>query len=341
MKPGGAIGTATLPFAIDYRDGADAAAVLADDRVLAAIGYGSFETEGSADPRLVAVPLHPVGRAAPLEVWTSPHTVRRGTAGGVRFAEDGRLLFGWSAVEEQGGSIAAITYAAYRTVVRFCRDTGFPHLIRVSNVVPDINGEQDGLERYRAFCRGRYLALARALVPFEANLPAASAIGSRSGPLLLCFLAGRDAGIGVENPRQLSAYRYPRRYGPKSPSFSRSVLLGAAGGGACLLISGTASIVGHESRHEGDLFGQLAETLDNLDALLGAAVGRLGRALRLSAIKVYLRGSGPAEEIEDRVARRLGAGVPRLVLRGDICRSDLLLEIEGVAVERWPGETLR
>jgi chorismate lyase/3-hydroxybenzoate synthase len=340
MKPGGAIGTATLPFAIDYRDGADPAAVLADDRVLAAIGYGSFGIGEASDPRLVPMPLQPVGRCAPLEVWTSPRGVRRGTAGDVRFAEDGGLLFGWSAVESYG-SIGTTAYAAYRTVLRFCRDAGFPHLIRVWNVVPDINGEQDGLERYRAFCRGRYLALARSLVPFEASLPAATAIGSRSGPLLVSFLAGRQAGIAVENPRQLSAYRYPRRYGPKSPSFSRSVLLGAAEGEACLLISGTASIVGHESRHPGDPFGQLAETLDNLDVLLDTASRRLGRALRLSVVKVYLRGTGRAEEIEDRVARRLGAGVPRLVLRGDICRRDLLLEIEGVAVEPGPGEALR
>ena len=38
-------------------------------------------------------------------------------------------------------------------------------------------------------------------------------------------LAGRaHAGHAVENPRQVSAYRYPRQYGPQPPRFARAML---------------------------------------------------------------------------------------------------------------------
>jgi hypothetical protein len=58
----------------------------------------------------------------------------------------------------------------------------------------------------------------------------------------------------------VSAYDYPRQYGPAAPSFSRAALTPDP----LLLISGTASIVGHASVHLGDVTAQLEETLANL-----------------------------------------------------------------------------
>src|SRR3546814_8116900 len=54
------------------------------------------------------------------------------------------------------------------------------------------------------------------------------------------------------------------------PSFSRATLIGD-GANARLLVSGTASVVGHESLHAGDLTAQLDETMANLDAQIGRA----------------------------------------------------------------------
>jgi len=83
------------------------------------------------------------------------------------------------------------------------------------------------------------------------------------------FLASPARARALENPRQISAYRYPRDYGPDSPTFSRAAIA-AATVGQQLFISGTASILGHESVHIGDAGAQARESAANIAALRGA-----------------------------------------------------------------------
>src|SRR6185437_3381010 len=131
-----------------------------------------------------------------------------------------------------------------------------------------------------------------------------------------------------ENPRQVSAYSYPPIYGPRSPSFSRASIhmLNEA---ETLFVSGTASIVGHKTRHEGDLDGQVAVTIENLRAVIGAAErsasGPLGDHW---AFKVYLHDSGYRDTVDRAIEAAFGPGTQRLYLRGDMCRAELLVEIE-------------
>lgn len=148
---------------------------------------------------------------------------------------------------------------------------------------------------------------------------------------MIYFLAAKTPGIQIENPRQVSAFRYPPQYGPRSPSFSRAVLKRWTGA-SHLFISGTASIVGHVSRHPRDPLAQLDETLANLEALLNHANRFLQASIRLASIKLYLRPDLRAADVQQRLDERLGRDLPRLLLTGDICRDDLLLEIEGLGV---------
>lgn len=134
----------------------------------------------------------------------------------------------------------------------------------------------------------------------------------------------------IENPRQVSAFHYPPQYGRRSPSFSRAVLKNWGEGHEHLYISGTASIVGHASQH-GDLLPQLAETLANLEALLAEADRRAMTPLDLTLLKIYVRPNLDPAPLRDRIVRTFGANVPLLFLRADICRQELLLEIEGLA----------
>jgi chorismate lyase/3-hydroxybenzoate synthase len=101
-----------------------------------------------------------------------------------------------------------------------------------------------------------------------------------------------------------------------------------------LFVSGTASIVGHASAHPGDAVAQLDETLANLEALLdrARAAGHEGAArLRSgSLLKVYVRAGVDAAAVERRLRECLGSDLGLLILEADICRSDLLVEIEAV-----------
>jgi chorismate lyase/3-hydroxybenzoate synthase len=306
-------------------------AALSEDVLAAAVfGAGSI---APSDPRCLRIELEPLAGAGLSEVWQGGGRMRIGTAGPIRYVEDGRHLAGWIDLEETGfHGLDEAAEAAYLGLLQFHATTPYRHVWRIWSFVTGINEGVGDDERYKQFCLGR----ARAFAAVHATLPgigypAATAVGKPTGgrSLQICWLAGRDPGVEIENPRQLAAYRYPRRYGPAAPSFSRAMLVPGL-----LLVSGTASIVGHESVHPGDTIAQLHETLDNLDALLKRAgevaarpVPRLGPE---SLLKVYLRHAADAAPVAQQLHARLGEQLPLVILAADICRDELLLEIEVV-----------
>lgn len=280
----------------------------------------------------LVIPIEPLG-AAFVEVWRSRTSVESNHDQDITFSRSDNALFAHLRVAEHVFSdLETATCEAYQRIYSFTRTQGYPHLLRIWNFLSAINEEQGGIERYQAFCRGRHQALEQ-FATASLQLPAASAIGTRAGSLHIYFLAAREPGIQVENPRQVSAFHYPPRYSPKSPSFSRAVVK-HWGEETHLYISGTASIVGHETRHARDTLAQLDETLDNLEALVRHA-GRshgfcIDSVCDLNALKVYVRNPADAENISARMMQRLGGEIPVMLLHGDLCRADLRLEIEGL-----------
>src|SRR5207248_3880647 len=128
---------------------------------------------------------------------------------------------------------------------------GYPHLLRVWNYLPDINRDSHGTERYRQFNSARQQVLRECGRALTGKVPAASALGATSdSPLAVYFLAGRTAPTFLENPRQVSAYHYPRQYGSHSPVFSRATLLRQSGGPPPFT-SRPPRIVGPTSPHRG------------------------------------------------------------------------------------------
>lgn len=297
------------------------------DHPLASIDFGLPPLKGPEAGVQIAVPLSRLGPTSRRIVWSvdePPELLREGR---IRLAVSSRVAFG--AIEASAGEgteLEATTRSLYGEILRVLRDLEL-HPLRFWNVLPGINEEDDGMERYRWFCRGRGDAFRELLGEgFEERLCAASAVGSDGDSLLVYFLAGPEPGEQVENPRQVSAYAYPRRYGPRSPSFARATRAPGSLGGQ-LLLSGTASVVGHGTLHRESVEGQLEETLRNLDCV--AATGGYGRG-DLRALKVFVRHAGDLPAIRERLEAELPPELPVLYLRADICREDLLLEIEGV-----------
>ncbi|MCP1582627.1 MULTISPECIES: pteridine-dependent deoxygenase [Pseudoxanthomonas] len=321
-------------LAVDYIHAPGPQALLGMSETLAVFGFGALAPSSAAidDPRYLHVPLSPLREAAaPYEVWRSAGPVETGREGAIRYSHDGALMFGVLEWEEPDGGILHASAHAYAALVAFWRDGDYPHLLRIWNYFDAITeGEGDG-ERYRQFCVGRVQGLGDV---DTRTLPAATAIGSRDGRRVLqvYWLAAREPGLPLENPRQVSAYRYPREYGPQSPTFARALLPPSPR--VPLLLSGTASIVGHASQHADSLRAQLDETLTNLDSLLGAARERaptLSPHLDgTSRLKVYVRDAADADAVAAQLEARLGTRVPWLMLHADVCRRELLVEIEGM-----------
>ncbi len=305
----------------------DATRFPAGDDVLAALCFGARAPDD--DPRWTRVGLRPLDGAARAEVWRARGPVTRGTHGVVRFARDEALTFGVIELDEAAvGGIEAAAEQAYAAMLDVVRHGEHPHVLRIWNYFDAINQGTGDDERYRHFCVGRARGLGTARFP---SFPAATAIGRVDGDprLQVYWLAAREPGVALENPRQVSAFRYPRQYGPVSPSFSRAMLADAR----TLLISGTASVVGHESHHVGDVLAQLHETLRNLDSILAAARAHGGVTATQfgahSALKVYLRHAEHTEAVCQALREQLPRGVDFIVIEGDICRHDLLIEIDG------------
>ena len=205
------------------------------------------------------------------------------------------------------------------------------HLYRVWSYVPQINALTEGMENYRIFCRRRSLAFEERFgAAFQHVLPASSAVGSAAGPLAVGFLAGKAAPRHFENPSQVPAWKYPAQYGPRPPSFSRATSV-ASEDGRRIFVSGTAAIRGHASMTDG-LDGQLSCTLENL-SLVGESAGAGsdlgGSAGWRRAFKVYLRHPADLPAAKARLdSGLLGPEDTVSYLRADICRADLLVEIE-------------
>lgn len=324
---------------VEYVQADSPARLLAADDVLAVLGFGG-DAPCSDDPRYLRVPLqpwHPTrGQGTPYEIWHANAPVTRGRDGAIAWASDGQLLFGAIEIEESSApgnaGIAEAAQRAYASLTGFVAGSGYRHLLRVWNYLDAITQGDGDNERYRQFCIGR----ARGLGDFDASaLPAATAIGrcDDARVIQVYWLAARTAGTPLENPRQLSAYRYPRLYGPQSPSFARA-MLPPAGSAMPLLLSGTASVVGHQSLHDDCLESQLAETFANFDSLITAA--RQQRPLLPAAfgpgsrLKVYVRDAADLPRVAAVLDARLGPDVPRLLLQAAICRRELRVEIDGV-----------
>lgn len=322
---------------VDYVPVTSLSATLDAADTLAVLGFGP-QSPRHDDPRYLRVPLRPHGEA-PLEVWRAGAAIRRGCEEALRWSEDGQLLYGALEIDEtaagDGSTPLGVRQAAaraYARMVAFVQSRGYPHLLRVWNYLDAITEGVGDAERYRQFCMGR----AEGLGDFDASrLPAATAIGrcDSARTMQVYWLAARQPGRPVENPRQVSAYRYPRQYGPQPPSFARAMLPPDASA-MPLLLSGTASVVGHRSQHEGALLAQVEETFLNFDSLLAAA--RLHRP-QLPAVfgagtrlKVYVRDRDDLPVVAEALDARFGDRVPRVLLHAAICRRELAVEIDGV-----------
>ncbi len=308
----------------------------ADPNVLALVRFDSPRNAGTGDSPWLDTGLATLGgNPAPVQCWRSPAPVRHFCENGFNIhAAPGLAMFAATAgAEDDPGAVAE---ALYEGLVANAARLGCPHLLRVWQYLPRITEPLGDEDRYRAYCAGRRRALTRMDLHRDATLPAACLLGDDGDSILLYALAAETPGTQVENPRQVSAFNYPPQYGRASPSFSRALAVHWPGGRRQLYISGTASVVGHATRHE-TVREQTRETLANLEALIEEGAVRGGpqspALADITSLKVYVRRGEDYRAVREELEKRLPRNHPVLYLRADVCRPDLLVEIEGLISE--------
>ncbi len=296
------------------------------------------------------------GRALAIEAWAiSTRTAQVSYRGPhlVTVTHDGlRWIHASAGALQQGGRTA---YEQSADVFEDLRETlaeaggAFQDVGRVWLYQGGITAVEGDTERYRELNRARSDFFAS--VPFDdrpltthngrAIYPASTGIGTCGHGLIASCLALQterpDAEmLALENPLQTPAFSYPRHYSVKSPMFSRAMAL-RVGDHVTTWVSGTASIVDSETKFIGDVEKQAEQTLTNIERLIDAAnFERLGWSDAgatlddLAKVRVYVKHPEDYQKCRAVCERRLGH-IPAIYARADVCRPDLLVEIEGVA----------
>lgn len=290
-------------------------------------------------PRWVGAGSGKPGQAS--EPWGPAVRTAAGKTASGEFAYVSRRIAAATALDAPGLELAVAR--AYGDIAAQLERLNAPFPVRFWNYIPDIHGQMgNGLTRYMAFNAGRYKALVEWLGgagQLEQKVTTATGVGHAGEDLYVYCLASQTPGRPIENPRQVPAYRYSRKFGPMPPCFARATVVRTDGREA-LLVGGTASVCGEKSVNGDDIEKQLLETFVNLATLVRTGcAGRTGgeepadsRWLgRFKLLRAYCVHADYDSLVRSMIQERFAGLATLEILRAQVCRPELLVEIEGVA----------
>lgn len=233
---------------------------------------------------------------------------------------------------------------AFSELIQVFNSAFFPlnSIVRQWNYIEDILGSDGDNQRYQEFNNVRSGVYGETFT--EKGYPAATGIGMNQGGIILEFIAAKSVELKtkpIDNPNQISAHTYSKDVlvGEEcvvktTPKFERARYIELFGK-KLIFISGTASIVGERTVGVGDAAEQTEITINNiqqlysqeiLDELSGSALNpKYGHA------RVYLKNRKDFAVIRKTFKSHFGK-LPVVYIIADICRKDLLVEIEGKVI---------
>ena len=181
---------------------------------------------------------------------------------------------------------------------------------------------------------------------FKNGYPASTGIGVMAGGVILDILAISNTDsvsiFSLENPSQINAHQYSNdvitlipgeNILSATPKFERAKIL-SFDDHDLIFISGTAAIIGQDTVYDEDIEKQTLTTIDNITRLVSAPNLELFGILKniepgsFSNIRVYIKNEKDMEAVK-KICNFHFQDVPSLFVVSDICRTNLLVEIEG------------
>jgi len=244
-------------------------------------------------------------------------------------------------------SITQASERAFQNAIEILSQEGLSirHIIRQWNYIEDIalvKGAESTSQNYQDFndVRAHYYGQDH----FKDGYPAATGIGQNTGGVIVGFIALSESEhikvSPIANPGQIDAHKYSELVleGSSSekctPKFERAKLV-TIGSGNYIYVSGTASILGEHTMHKGDVEKQTLTTIENIKRLFAKENQEmLGlqfdvSEIQFSHLRVYVKHMKDIPAVEKICNRELNCK-SSLFLESDVCREDLLVEIEGV-----------
>jgi len=246
-----------------------------------------------------------------------------------------------------GDTITEASDRAFKMALSILSKEGLSikNIIRQWNYIEDIaivEEKKDAPQNYQDFndVRARYYDQ----VMFDLGYPAATGIGQDTGGVIIGFIAVSEAdNINIKpiaNPGQIDAHRYSEvvlegnSEQKCTPKFERAKLV-SIGSRNYIYVSGTASILGEKTVHEGDVEKQTLTTIENIKRLFAKEnQDKLGLSfdvsqIRFSHLRVYVKYKKDIPTVQKVCDAELNCK-SSLFLESDVCRENLLVEIEGV-----------
>lgn len=312
------------------------------------------ERFGESRPVFSYVPQPPMGGGVAAEcrlLAEGDATVRYGSAAGERYIVVACGSFREVMAGGLRGDIDAPlkvqcdTLFAKASAILAAEGMRTDDIVRQWNYIEDITGFVGEYQNYQVFndARTRFYESGR----WSAGYPAATGIGAGPCGVVVDFDAMRGGDIqtvSLDNALQVPAHDYSQsvllgvgeglRNVRTTPKFERGKAV-LSRGSLMSYISGTASIRGERSVGRGDVIAQTATTMENIGYLVSPGnLARYGAGTkvvkpRYELLRVYVKHSGDMPAVRDYMCGRYPAA-SLVFLNTDVCRSELLVEIEGI-----------
>jgi enamine deaminase RidA (YjgF/YER057c/UK114 family) len=286
----------------------------------------------------IAIP--PLGESS-YEIWLGKERspIVNKVENNIEFSESKEKTFiRIEVAESETVNLEKAGYEIYIQIFELMQSGRLGNFVRAWNYIPKILSVDGDLERYRRFNVGRWNAWYDKGPKFSNGLPmrpAMTGIGSFDGPLVVEAMFSPYEVRYMENPRQKQFIHYSEKWGPKPPVSARGTLH-LPPEGPEVYIAGTASLVGEDVAHEGDIVAQTSETLKNIETLIAKEnMNNYGQDFGfdlkdVDGIRVYIKNPEDFREVK-QVLDQFWKDKKVLYLNDEICRPGFLLEIEGVA----------
>jgi hypothetical protein len=222
------------------------------------------------------------------------------------------------------------------------------NIVRQWNYIEDIYFHDNMNQNYQDFneLRAKYYSSEK----WKYGYPAATGIGTATGCVGISLIAVKNSeGAGIislMNPNQKDAHSYSGKVligwneDKSTPKFERGkVVINSKN--MDIYVSGTASIIGEETIGDNSIALQTKTTINNIFKLIGidnlenqipqqfhSRFNNIDLQKSFSNVRVYVKNDSDIESAEI-ICRESFGNVPMIFLRADICRANLLVEIEG------------
>lgn len=222
----------------------------------------------------------------------------------------------------------------FRLASEVLHKEGFPieNIIRQWNYIEQITGFDGADQHYQMFNNVRSNFYNQ--VTWNTGYPAATGIGTNLGGVLVdidaaVFTSPECFATPIDNKLQVAAHAYSPQVlevahqQKTTPKFERAKSM-TFHDQKLVYISGTAAIRGEESLIGVGLERQLHITMENIAQLIGNA--------HLKMLRVYLKEKQYYQEANELLTN-YQLNIPISYMCADVCRDELLIEIEGIAIQ--------